>query len=335
MSSLNKLARMARNFIRGYSNARRPGGLGTASRGTQGSAYIEKPPIVPGQGVRRSLQRRAEAAGIMNRFQEVPRGRLAGPTPPGSLPPVQGPEPPPPPGPMPLPPEPDGTGVVPPPFPSGRRSTQDEWIAEYFRMRARQAEAEESEEEYDDIETLGRSYDYDPDDFRLIRQGSTEVSSSNVFSYYWQPESKYSGILYVTFLAKAVGKGQPRQGPGPTYAYFGVTVQKYAAFRRQAGESAGSAVWDHLRVRGTIFGHQVQYRLISVTGNYVPRKATAKGFKTRYLKPVGRPREVNARLGPNASLEQRGFQRSTLPSQDGFGRPDRGGPDRGSPNRGL
>jgi len=322
---------MARDFLRGYSNARRPGGLGTASRGTQGSAYIEKPPIEPGQGISRGLQRRAEESGLLSRLQRVPRSRLEGPQPPGTLPPIQGPQPPPPPGPIPLPPEPEGTGVVPPPFPAGRRSAQDEWIAEYFRMRARQQEADQ--EQFDDIETLGRSYDYDPDDFRLIRQGSVEVSSSNVFSYYWQPESKYSGILYVTFLARAVGKGQPRQGPGPTYAYFGVTMQKFAAFRRQAGESAGSAVWDHLRVRGTIFGHQVQYRLISVTGNYVPRKATAKGFKTRYLKPVGRPRAVNARLGPNATLEQRGFQRSTLAPRE-FSAPDRGNPDRGTPNRG-
>ncbi len=327
MSSLNRLARMARDFLRGYSNARRPGGLGTGSRGTQGSSYIEKPPIEPGQGIRRGLQRRAEAAGFGSRLQEIPSDRLGGP-----LPPVQGPMPPPPPGPIPLPPEPPGAGNVPPPFPSGRRSSQDEWIAEYFRMRARQQEIDAQEEEFDDIETLGRSYDYDRDDYNLIRQGSTEVSSSNVFSYYWQPESKYSGILYVTFLAPAVGKGQPRQGPGPTYAYFGVTSQKYNAFRRQAAESAGSAVWDHLRVRGSIFGHQVQYRLISVTGNYVPRKATAKGFKTRYLKPVGRPRQVNARLG-SESLAQRGFQRSTLPSQD-YGQPDRGGPERGSPNRG-
>lgn len=329
MSSLNRLARMARDFLRGYSNARRSGGLGTAARGTQGSAYIEKPPIEPGQGLRRGLQRRAEEAGLASRLQRVPRSRLS---PEGALPPVSGPIPPPPPGPIPLPPEPQGAGNVPPPFPAGRRSAQDEWIAEYFRMRARQQEIDQ-EEEYDDIETLGRSYDYDPDDFRLIRQGSVQVASSNVFSYYWQPESKYSGILYVTFLAPAVGKGQPRQGPGPTYAYFGVTIQKYNAFRRQAAESPGSAVWDHLRVRGSIFGHQVQYRLISVTGNYVPRKATAKGFKTRYLKPVGRPRQVNARLGPNATLEQRGFRRSTLAPQE-YGQPDRGGPDRGTPNRG-
>lgn len=329
MSALSKLSRMARDFARGYGSSR--GGLGTRPRGSGGSAYIEKPPIEPGQGISRGLQRRAESLGIKSRLQETTLERLQR----GPIPPAVGPPPPPPPGPLPpLPPELGGGGTIPPPYPSGRRGATDEWIAEYFRMRA----AKEASQELDDVEVLGRSFDYDPEDFSRISQGSVEVSSSNVFSYYWQLESKYSGILYVTFLARAVGKGQPRQGPGPTYAYFGVTIQKYNAFRREASESPGRAVWDHLRVRGTIFGHQVQYRLISITGNYVPRKATRQGFKTRYLKPVGRPNQVNARLPQDATqrdraLARRGFQRSTLPAQE-FGQPDRGGPDRGSPNRG-
>jgi len=322
MSTLSRLARLSRSVLSG-----RPGGLGTRRQQPE-TVRIAKPPIERGQGIGRSIRRRLEEMGLRSREQRVPQQELQE----APVPPPFGPTPPPPP-PPPVPPGQEGSGRIPPPFPSGRRADEDEWIAEWYRRRA-----QEQDEPEDEIEVLGRGIDYDEEEFQLAMEGAVQVASSNVYSYYYQPESKYSGVLYVTFLAKAASKNQPRQGPGPTYAYYGVTVQKYRAFRAQAAESAGSAVWDHLRVRGTIFGHQVQYRLISVTGDYVPRKATAKGFKTRYLKPVGRPSAVNARLPANASerereLQRRGFMRSTLPPQD-FATPERGNPDRGTPNRG-
>jgi len=321
MSKLSALARLARAFSRGSENAERPSGLGTRTGRSQPSVYIEKPPIEPGQGIRRALRRKAERAGLLTRLQkrQLPIEPTDGPAP---IPP-----------PVLARPEDSTGGVIPPPFPAGRRSEGDQWTDEFFRRRRLQ-----EDEELDDVDVLGRSYDYDEEDFAQIQRGATQVSSSNVYSYYWQPESKYSGILYVTFLQKSSRKDEPRRGPGPTYAYYGVTVQKYKKFQAEARESPGRAVWDHLRVRGTIFGHQVQYRLVSVTGDYVPRKATAKGFKTRYLKPVGRPGQVNARLPADASqrereLQRRGFMRSTLPPQS-FAQPDRGGPDRGRPDRG-
>lgn len=329
MSTLNRLARLGRAFSRGYANASRPGGLGTHRSGKQNSVYIEKPPIESrARGLRAAFRRGFERGYRPSRLQEIRRQDLLE----GPAPPQIGPTPPAPPGPVPL--DTEG-GAIPPPFPSGRRQVSDEWIQEFFRRKQQDQLNEEAE---DEIQVLGRSYDYDEEDFAMISQGAVLVSSSNVYSYFWQPESKTMGVLYVTFLAPAPGKNMPRQGPGPTYAYYGVTTQKYRAFRKQAIESPGKAVWDHLRVRGTIFGHQVQYRLIAVTGEYVPRKATRKGFRTRYLKPVGRPSQVNARLPSNATakereLARRGFMRSTLPPQD-YGSPQRGAPDRGTPNRG-
>ncbi len=326
MSSLTRLARRSRDFLLG-----RTGGLGTRNNRTEGSVYIEKPPIEAGQGIRRSLRRRLEDMGLRSRLQRVRQDEIIG----QPQPPALGPAPPPPPGP-PINDIIDPGGRTPPPFPAGRRGfSEDEWVAEW--QRRRQAE-QEREREYDEIEVLGRSLDFDEDEFQLAMQNAVRVTSSNVYSYFWQPESKHSGILYVTFLAPAVSKNAPRTGPGPTYAYYGVTTQKFRRFRTQAIESPGSAVWDHLRVRGTIFGHQVQYRLVAVTGEYVPRKATRKGFRTRYLKPLGRPSQVNARLPANATnrereLYRRGFRRSTLPAQD-YGQTDRGTPDRGAPDRG-
>lgn len=318
MSRLNRLARAARGILRN-TDRERTGGLGTRRPGQQ-SVFIEKPPIEPGQSLLRRLRRKAEQIGIGNRLQEIDAELLRRPAPP----PV-------------FTPEFDSGGLIPPPFPSGKRSQQDEWINEYFRRRQKQQEID-ADEQLDEIQVLGRGYDYDEDDFNIIRSKSTKVESSNVYSYYWQPESKTSGILYVTFLQKAPSKFQQRSGAGATYAYYGVTTAKYRRFRSEAASSPGKAVWDHLRVRGTIFGHQVQYRLVAVSGDYVPRKATKKGFKTRYLKPVGSPQQVNARLPKGAAerekeLARRGFLRSTLPAQE-YSQPERGNPDRGQPNRG-
>jgi len=60
----------------------------------------------------------------------------------------------------------------------------------------------------------------------------------------------------------------------------------------QDGHSAGKAVWDHLRIRKTVYGHRYQY---GVTGGqqlpngqaYIPRKATPNGFRTRSLRVIG------------------------------------------------
>lgn len=142
--------------------------------------------------------------------------------------------------------------------------------------------------------------------------------STNVFGYYFQFESKQVGILYVTFLA--VGVGGKRSGPGQTYAYYNVPGRKYHEFARASDSSAGGAVWDYLRIRGTIAGHQHNYRLIQSHGDYVPRKATPLGFRTRNVTAIGQ-------------TGRRSYRRSTLPERL-FARPNRGTPDRGTPDRG-
>jgi len=204
-------------------------------------------------------------------------------------------------------------------------------------------EAGTGAEDFDDIETLGRDLGYNRDDFAELQEGQIHVASSNVYSYFYQAESKYSGIVYVTFLAPAP-KGQPRTGPGPTYAYYDVTRGKFWRFQKDTEESAGGAVWDHLRVRGTLWNHQHRYRLIHVSGEYVPRRATFRGFRTRYLRPIGGVGDKGTagrgdlrQLGPtkkSSELRRRGFKRSTLPEKLFDSGPDRGEPDRGRPNRG-
>jgi hypothetical protein len=96
-----------------------------------------------------------------------------------------------------------------------------------------------------------------------------------------------------------------RRGPGPVYDYRGVPERVFRRFA-SAG-SKGKAVWDLLRIRGTIFGHHYDYSLVAASVvdvvrpitttrsgmlagekvgslTYVPRKATIEGFKPRQIR---------------------------------------------------
>lgn len=174
------------------------------------------------------------------------------------------------------------------------------------------------DEEFDNIQLLGRDASYDPEDWRVVMEGMRLTpGSSNVYGYYFESESRTHGILYVTFLREhSDGK---REGPGTTYGYYSVPASKYHEFKKASAASAGKAVWDYLRVRGTVYAHQHNYRLIQAIGEYVPRKATRRGFRTRNL--------------PDPGVGRRSFRRSTLPERL-FAAPDRGEPDRGEPDRG-
>lgn len=163
--------------------------------------------------------------------------------------------------------------------------------------------------------------------------------SSNVWSFQY----RYStSTLYVRFKAPSLNADAVRtapgagglishQGtlgktvtgktndPGPLYSYFDVPVRVFNRLVR--AHSAGKAVWDNLRIRGTVWGHQFRYALAEGAnvpgeggraGLYVPRRATKKGFRSRAAVPGGTGR--------------RAYAMSTLPQEI---RPHRGRPDRG------
>lgn len=172
-----------------------------------------------------------------------------------------------------------------------------------------------------DIELLGRGVQYDEDDFFAMMDVAEKTPhSSNVYSFFFERESRKHGIMYVTFQRTMEG-GKKIMAPGPTYAYYDVPVKKAVEFRKSAKSSAGGAVWDELRIRGTYHGHQFQYQLIHVSGEYVPRKASPKGFVSRAVADLG--------------VGRRSYRRNTLPPvRFNNGGPDRGGPNRGTPDRG-
>lgn len=160
-------------------------------------------------------------------------------------------------------------------------------------------------------------------------------TSSNVYSFQFfrRPHDTF-GILYVTYKASginrsALSKGGPRHRggrrqlrgtpgatvrggarpnqPGPTYGYSAVPTHVFDEMKR--AYSKGTFVWDSLRIRGTIHGHRYNYFLATgqlltnkqgeYAGQYVPRLATKKGFRTRSVSDFG--------------LGRRSFVSSTLP----------------------
>ena len=172
-----------------------------------------------------------------------------------------------------------------------------------------------------DFQLLGRDATYDPEDWRVVMdQMRVTPGSSNVYGYYYERESRTTGILYVTFLGSHAGN---RGGAGPTYAYYTVPTRKYQEFQRATAASAGGAVWDYLRVRGSSWRHQYNYRLVQSDGDYIPRKSTRRGFRTRNLVEPG----VGRRSFRRSTLEERLYSQSDT-------RPDRGQPDRGERDRG-
>jgi hypothetical protein len=187
----------------------------------------------------------------------------------------------------------------------------------------------EDDEPDESIEFLGRGEQYDEESWERFVSNMRHVDSSNVYAYGFRAETPRMGILYVTYLdyvpASLGGSGE-RSGPGPTYAYYDIPLAKYRAFESMAESSAGSAVWDYCRVRGSKFEHQHRYQIVQVNGNYVPRKATAKGYKRRSVAALGMGGNRGGFRGQQLPEETRKFRRQQ-PVR-------RGEPNRGRPNRG-
>jgi hypothetical protein len=234
------------------------------------------------------------------------------------------------------------------PAPRGQ-AVQDDWPEQDVRVLGR-ADVQQWPKEYRD--------------FRTEQEMRRTPGSSNVYSFTWiedeprigfgqkakavrRPNPNDMGTLIVTFKDWTPGVKDRPDTPGATYAYAMVPRAKWEMFVASTSpNTAGVAVWDYCRVRGTISGHQHTYRLLSVSGEYVPRKATAGGFQTRYL-PGGMDEQVAwrkstleagplTRFGTEVSretpLSPREWRRQ-MP-QVNPGSANRGSPNRGAPNRG-
>ncbi len=151
--------------------------------------------------------------------------------------------------------------------------------------------------------------------------------SGSVYSYSYDMEA---ATLYVRFKAKTA-KDAPATAPGSLYAYYDVTPIEFRKFHGRAKTSAGEAVWDYLRRRGSAVEHQKDYRLVGIMPafvagqlhkGYVPRKAT-------YV--LGEPTWKRRK---NLYLGQAKWTQSQLASEAVPAWASRGEPNRGEPNRG-
>lgn len=230
--------------------------------------------------------------------------------------------------------------------PDSRRALEDilAWLEHRFRPPAAPPAAPvapSDADEEDEIQVLGRAdiNSWTDQQIRESQQGEIFTpQSSNVYSYFWVSNAPMgrsatggtNGTLFVTFKAWHPGqKGRPNMA-GPCYAYSNVNLREYQGFSREADSSAGGAVWDYLRVRGTRHGHQHPYRLVAGVqipegGEYVPRQVTAGGFRRRML--------LNPRTGWSASTldEQRWDRQATMSYRDWQAVADQRNADAGRP----
>ncbi len=114
----------------------------------------------------------------------------------------------------------------------------------------------------------------DSDEDRFLQGEVHYVSSSNVSWFQWlgfYPDGMVQNQLYAGFL------------DGSVYEYDGVNMSEALLFFRTS--SPGGMVWDHLRVRGTVFGYQKPYRLVS--GNRVWKMSDASIARHEAVPPSG------------------------------------------------
>lgn len=161
------------------------------------------------------------------------------------------------------------------------------------------------------------AYDLVPADVEGLSPEIETPESSNVFSLQYDFDNS---LLYIRYKADSAPIGYKEivsscsgekykcairpHVPGPLYSYGGakrgITPEQFAEFVGAA--SHGKWIWNNLRVCGSQHEHQVPYTLTSVpAGGYIPRRATARGFRVRNVPTVG--------------FGRRGSRQSTLPER--------------------
>jgi hypothetical protein len=180
----------------------------------------------------------------------------------------------------------------------------------------------------------GRTIYVSPDD-PLATGEMIPVESSNVHSigYDWNEANPMKGTLKVRFLQGDRKRGGKAKVAGPEYRYENVHPYVFEAMRRAS--SKGKFVWDRLRIRGSVSGHQFRYKLTGVAQGYVPRQATLRR-ESGELNQYFEKRRVTA----NTPSGKRVITSQLETRKMGRYQPDlrkvmsRGAPNRGEPFRG-
>ncbi len=125
-----------------------------------------------------------------------------------------------------------------------------------------------------DIRAPGYHRVIDPED-PILTGVMQPVSSSNVHSigFEFSYDNPLKSKLIIRYKQKDRRGGSGTVG-GPTYEYQNIHPDWFNDLR-EAG-SRGKWVWDNLRIRGTVAGHQYPFVLIRAAQGYLPRRAIVK-----------------------------------------------------------
>lgn len=198
-----------------------------------------------------------------------------------------------------------------------RRRVQDEITGEDLVMPGRRTETDVSR--FEESPAGGVRIDKRTPEGKWLTTGifvSVEANSSNVHSIAYDVDARQ---LYVRFQG---GRGKRRGGPGPLYRYDEVFADEARALYRARNTSAGGWVWDNLRIRGTVAGHKKTYRLVGISGGYVPRRALWHGGKEWYVQ-----RQIQMKGKTLVS----GLPTQLVPTAHKDATPNRGKPNTGRP----
>lgn len=173
-----------------------------------------------------------------------------------------------------------------------------------------------------DTEVAANRYKRVPADHPMLTGEMVSTpESTNVYEFGYDIDTLTLYVRYQTEHQKGT-----RGGPGSLYGYYGVSPEEflalYATRNRGGGEGGdstpGTWIWSHVRERGTVSGHQKDYRLVGVMGGYVPRKATVRataeimGKRGKPLKKKGLEEWFVQRT---VKTHEGRFARSVLPTQ--------------------
>jgi hypothetical protein len=161
------------------------------------------------------------------------------------------------------------------------------------------------------------------------------VASSNVHSigFEFNFDQPLKSKLIIRYLQKD-RRGSSGTVGGPTYAYDNVHPDWFADLR-EAG-SKGKWVWDQLRIRGTVAGHQYPYNLIRAAQGYLPRRAIIREGMQRFVRRQRTAVYSDGRTEILTSpLQNQNVGRySPTAHRPNVGNMDRGRLERGAPDRG-
>ncbi len=173
----------------------------------------------------------------------------------------------------------------------------------------------------------------DPNDAILTGE-VVRVQSSNVhsISFDFNVSQPLKSKLIVRYLQKDRRGGSGNVG-GPTYEYMNIHPD-YFQDLRDAG-SKGKWIWDSIRIRGTVAGHQYPYSLSRAAQGYLPRRAMVRNGMQRFVRRERTALYSDGRTEVLRSpLRNQNVGRySPTAHRPNVGNMDRGRIERGTPNR--